>query len=101
METGERLEDAVRREVLEETGLKVKPTRFFGVYERIMPDAKGRVEYHFVLLDYVCKVTGGAVAAADDAARVRWVRQADLKQYRLTEGTREAIEQAFREESSK
>lgn len=95
VETGERIEAAVRREVLEETGLRVKPTRLFGVYERIMPDAKGRIEYHFILFDYLCAIQSGATRAADDAQSVKWVRQSDLGNYQLTAGTREVIDQAF------
>jgi 8-oxo-dGTP diphosphatase len=95
VETGEKLEDAVRREVLEETGLHVKPTRLFGIYERIMPGADGRIEYHYLLLDYVCTVKSGAIQASDDASNVRWVRKSELDAYQLTEGTREVIEQAF------
>jgi 8-oxo-dGTP diphosphatase len=82
--------------VLEETGLHVKPTRLFGIYERILPGAKGRIEYHFILFDYLCTIKGGATQAADDAKSVRWVRQSDLDDYQLTEGTREVIDQAFR-----
>jgi len=78
----------------------VKPIRLFGVYERMIPDARpdarGRTEYHYILFDYLCKVQRGVVAAADDASRVRWVAQPDLDRYLLTEGTREVIEQAFR-----
>jgi 8-oxo-dGTP diphosphatase len=95
VETGERIEAAVRREVLEETGLHVKPTHLFGVYERIMPDAKGRIEYHFILFDYLCTIQSGATRAADDAKSVRWVLQRDLGDYQLTAGTREVIDQAF------
>src|SRR3954465_732169 len=61
VETGETLDQAVRREVLEETGLIIEPVRMFEVFERIMRDAAGAPEYHFVLLDYVCKVTGGTL----------------------------------------
>ena len=60
--------------MLEETGLRVKPVEMFGVFERVMKDARGRTEYHYVLFDYVCKVTGGKLQAADDVARVEWVR---------------------------
>ena len=95
IETGERVEDALRREVFEETGLRVKPLRLFGVYERIMPDAEGRTEYHYLLIDYVCKVSGGKIRAADDVSNVRWVRQPELDEYQLTAGTREVIDQAF------
>ncbi|HMD47585.1 MAG TPA: NUDIX hydrolase, partial [Bryobacteraceae bacterium] len=55
LETGERLEDALRREVLEETGLEVEPLSIFEIFERIMPDAAGRAEYHYVLIDYLCR----------------------------------------------
>src|SRR5579863_8760148 len=55
VETGERLAQAVEREVREETGLYVKAIRIFEIFERIMRDATGRPEYHYVLADYLCK----------------------------------------------
>src|ERR1700685_489697 len=55
VETGELLEDALRREILEETGLRIQPVRFFEFFERIMRDPEGRAEYHYLLADYVCK----------------------------------------------
>lgn len=95
VETGESLDAAIRREVLEETGLRVKPLEMFDVFERVMKDARGRIEYHYLLVDYVCKVTGGKLAAADDVARVEWVPRERLGDYKLTEGTREVIERAY------
>jgi ADP-ribose pyrophosphatase YjhB (NUDIX family) len=97
VEPGEKLEEAVRREIQEETGLRVGPVRLFEIFERIMRDASGRAEYHYVLADYVCKVTGGELQAGDDVSRVEWARRSQLDQYRLTEGTREVIERAFAE----
>jgi ADP-ribose pyrophosphatase YjhB (NUDIX family) len=95
VETGELLEDAIRREVLEETGLRVKPVRMFGLFQRIMRDAKGRAEYHYLLADYVCKVQGGTLKAGDDSSRVEWVSQARLRDFKMTEGTLEVIESAY------
>src|SRR5579871_211716 len=95
VETGETLEDAVRREILEETGLRVRPVSRFEIFERIMRDAQGKVEYHYVLADYICKVVGGALRAGDDVSRAEWVRRSELDHYRITEGTREVIEKAY------
>jgi 8-oxo-dGTP diphosphatase len=97
VETGEHLEEGVRREVLEETGLLVKPVRLFTIFERIMRDDQGEAEYHYVLVDYVCRVTGGALAAASDVSRVEWVPRTALSHYKITEGTLPVIERAFRE----
>jgi len=95
VETGESLDEAVRREVLEETGLRVKPVEMFGIFERVMNDARGRAEYHYLLMDYICTVTGGKLRAGDDVARVEWVTRGRLGKYRMTEGTREVIERAY------
>ena len=95
VETGERLEDAVRRELLEETGLHVNPLYMAEVFERIMPDSAGGAEYHYVLLDYVCGVTGGRLCASSDASRVEWVSMQVLPDLLLTSGTKDVIERAY------
>lgn len=96
LETGERLEEGVCREVLEETGLVVKPLRVVEVFERIMRDASGRVEYHYVLIDYLCRVDGGMLHAQSDVSHAEWVSRSKLARYRITEGTLPVIEKAFR-----
>jgi mutator protein MutT len=97
VEAGEQLQDALRREILEETGLTVKPLGVFEIFERIMRDAKRRPEYHYVLIDYVCRVVSGEPKAASDARTARWVSATELSDYRITEGTLPVIERAFRE----
>ena len=96
LETGELLEDGIRREVREETGLEVKPVRMFQIFERIMRDSAGAVEYHYVLVDYLCRIAGGTLQAGDDVARVEWVRRRDLPKLQITEGTLGVIQSAFR-----
>jgi ADP-ribose pyrophosphatase YjhB (NUDIX family) len=95
VEAGEKLEDAIRREVLEETGLEVEPLSIFEIFERIIPDAAGLAEYHYVLIDYLCRPVGGKLQAASDVSGVAWVPERKLRDYRLTEGTLPVIEKAF------
>ena len=97
LETGERLEEGIQREVLEETGLVVKPLKVIEIFERIMRDEKGIPEYHYVLIDYLCRVTGGTLAPADDVSRAEWVSRGSLRDYKITEGTLPVIRKAFRE----
>ena len=97
LETGETLGQGVIREVREETGLEVKPLKVLEIFERIIRDAQGATEYHYVLIDYICRVTGGALRAADDANRAAWVPRRLLATYRITAGTLPVIEKGFRE----
>jgi 8-oxo-dGTP diphosphatase len=95
LETGETLEEGIVREVREETGLEVKPLQVLEIFERIVRDAQGAAEYHYVLIDYICCVTGGSLCAADDASQVAWVGCDDLPGYRITTGTLPVIEKGF------
>lgn len=95
VETGETLYTALCREVMEETGLVVRPTGLVTVFERITPDQAGRTKYHYVLADYRCLVEGGALQSGSDVSDARWVRREELRNYTLTSGTIDVIEKAF------
>jgi 8-oxo-dGTP diphosphatase len=97
LEAGETLEQGVVREVREETGLEVKPLKVLEIFERIIRDVDGATEYHYVLIDYICRITGGSLRAADDASRAAWVPRRLLPAYRITAGTLPVIEKGFRE----
>lgn len=92
VETGERLEEALVREVFEETGLRVTADFIATVFERIMPDPSGACEYHYVLIDFYCSTSGGDLRPGDDSARVEWFSLDSLSTLNMTEGTREVIE---------
>ncbi len=96
LEVGESLDQAVRREVLEETGLVIEPVEVVDLFERIMRDDEGRTEYHYVLVDYLCRVTGGTLQAADDASGAQWFTREELAGLKLTEGTLPVILKAFK-----
>jgi 8-oxo-dGTP diphosphatase len=91
VETGERLEDAVIREVLEETGLHVTTDSIATVFERIIPDDLGGCEYHYVLIDFFCTIASGDLRAGSDSRNVAWFDIDDLPGLPMTEGTLEVI----------
>jgi len=95
IETGELLKTAVAREVREETGLTVEVGAMAEIFERLMPDATGATEYHYVLLDYLCRVISGTPRPGDDSCAVAWVRRQDLHTLPITAGTLEVIERVF------
>jgi 8-oxo-dGTP diphosphatase len=99
VETGDRLEEALRREVREETGLEIAIVHLLEVFERIMPgevpdDSRG-VEYHYILIDYICHPTGGTLYASDDASRAEWFTEDEVANLKITEGTPGVIARAF------
>ena len=80
LELGEKLREGCAREVLEETGLTVEVGEVLDVFDSIFPDAEGRTQYHYVLIDFLCRPTGGTLRAADDAADVRWCKSEELNE---------------------
>jgi 8-oxo-dGTP diphosphatase len=101
LETGETLAEGICREVREETGLEVKPLRVLEIFERIIRDASGAPEYHYVLIDYICRVTGGSLCAASDVSQVAWIPRSQLADLRITPGTLPVIEKGFQRRISK
>src|SRR4030088_3183309 len=78
LECGETLREAVVREAREETGLVVETSEMLGVYERVIRGDEGRVRYHFVLLDFLCRPVGGNLSAGSDATDVCWFMRGEL-----------------------
>jgi 8-oxo-dGTP diphosphatase len=76
LELGESLAAALAREVMEETGLAVEPVELVDLVDRIHREGD-RVRYHYVIADYLCRVTGGALQAGSDADAVRWVEHTE------------------------
>lgn len=86
VEAGETDEQAVVREVLEETGLTVAVGRLVGAVRRAGP---GGVVLD--IRDYAATVTGGTLAAGDDADDARWAGRAELAALPLTSGLVDAL----------
>jgi ADP-ribose pyrophosphatase YjhB (NUDIX family) len=95
LEVGELVREAAVREAREETGLIVEPGELLGVYDRVLRDAEQRVQYHYVLIDFLCRRVAGDIAAASDAAEVRWFSREELPGLKLAEDTLDVIGKGF------
>jgi ADP-ribose pyrophosphatase YjhB (NUDIX family) len=89
------LHDAVVREVREETGLDVHVGPVIEVLDRVHRTADGRVEYHFVIIDYLCTPAGGTLASDSDAEDACWVPVDDLTPYALSPSAAAVIGKAL------
>jgi ADP-ribose pyrophosphatase YjhB (NUDIX family) len=94
LELGEELADGVRRELKEETGLEAEPLQIVAAFDRITREGK-RVKYHYVIVDYVCRLKRGRLKPASDVVDARWVRREALPKYHLTEMATKVILKAF------
>ena len=95
VEVGELVREAAIREAREETGLTIEPGELLGVYDRVLRDTEQRVQYHYVLIDFLCRRVAGDLAAASDAAEARWFSREELPALRLAEDTQDVIRKGF------
>ncbi|MFY9801610.1 MAG: NUDIX hydrolase [Candidatus Acidiferrales bacterium] len=95
LELGETLDQGVRRELAEETGLDVRVGDLIEVFERVFMDDDGRTRYHFVILDYLCEAVSGEARAGSDVTDVAWAREEELVKYSLTPTATRVIKRAF------
>ena len=94
--TGETLKEAVIREVLEETHLKVEVLALAKVLERIFREPDGRVAYHYVLVDFLCRRKAGKLKSGSDAEDAQFASLQNLSPYQLSPVTLEVIYHADR-----
>ena len=95
LEVGELVREAAIREAREETGLTVEPGELLGVYDRILRNPEKRVQYHYVLIDFLCRRVAGYLSAASDAAEVRWFTRDELPALNLAGDTVDVIARGF------
>lgn len=97
LELGETLRAGTEREALEETGLHVCAGQVVDVFDSIVAGEQGATpQFHYVLIDFLCEVTGGVLCAGSDASDVRWFGPKELAPLGLREMTQKAIEKAYR-----
>lgn len=94
LELGESLKDGIRREVKEETGLRVRPMESIAVVDRVQKNGR-RVRFHYVLIDYVCLPAGSRLRPGSDVLDARWVERTELASYNLRPEASAVIADAF------
>jgi len=88
---GERLRPATQREIREECGIEVELTDVIEVVERMVRDDGGRIQYHYVIVDYLARWVSGELAPSAEVLEARWVPPEEFPQYQMTAGTAEVI----------
>jgi len=98
LELGESLKQGVERELLEETGVAVEALDVVEILDRVLRLPDGRVQYHYVLIDYLCRPRGAASdpKPGSDASDARWIQRGALGEYGLPPDMLLVIEKAFR-----
>jgi ADP-ribose pyrophosphatase YjhB (NUDIX family) len=91
VELGETLEEAVIREVREETHLDVEPIALAGYRQAIVRDADGRIERHFVILPFAARWTAGEIALNEELAEAHWLDPSALSGLKTTEGLTQIV----------
>ena len=95
VELGETAKAAAAREVKEETGLEVKIERLIDVGTDLHYDRDGRVEYHFVLVDYLARVVGGTFRMNEESSDGGWFTEGESLALEMSEGTRNVVSDYF------
>ncbi len=91
LELGETVRQGAEREALEETGLVVQARELLGGFDRMVLDEDKRVQYHYVLIDFLCERVSGELRAAGDASDARWFTPGEISKLPLPEDTARVI----------
>jgi ADP-ribose pyrophosphatase YjhB (NUDIX family) len=88
VELGERVQDAAVREAKEEVGLDVEVVELIDAFDSVTLDGQGRVQYHFVVVNFLARVVGGRLKTGSDILEAKWVPLDEVEKCDLTDSFR-------------
>lgn len=91
VELGETLQEAVEREILEETGVRVQAGEICHVFDVVRRDEAGHVRFHYVIVDLMAEYVSGEPHAADDASEAGWLAPEELRDLTVNRNTRDLL----------
>lgn len=95
MEVGETLQEAAEREILEETGIKIRAGKPIYTFDVIDRDEDGKIRFHYVIIDLAADYVGGEPAAGDDVTEARWVSAHEIKALAVSPPTLKLLKTRF------
>ena len=95
VEAGETLHDAIKREVLEETGISIEPITLAGHREAIKRDADGKIARHFVIMAFACRWLAGEPVLNEELTEARWLELPEIATLKTTDGLADIVAAAF------
>jgi len=95
VDLGEELEKALYREILEECGIRIQIDRLFNAVSRIVKDKKNDIQYHYIILNYLCQYIDGLVKADSDASAAQWFDIEEIEKLDLSEGIFDVIQKGI------
>ncbi|WP_022665716.1 NUDIX hydrolase [Desulfospira joergensenii] len=95
VELGETLKQAVQREILEETGIRIRAGEPVYSFESIERDRDGKIRYHYYIVDFEAEYLGGEIRAGDDAEKAEWVSADQLDRMEINPKTRDLLRNRY------
>ena len=95
VKTGETLVEALQREISEECGIRVENHQFNAVYDRILYDKSGKVNYHYIIINDICNTKSNKIVPASDADDYSWLKSDELDRFKYTNGLKQYLKNLF------
>ena len=96
VELGEPVRETAIREVREECNIEIELTDLLGVVDLILKDNDGKIQYHYILIDYLAKYKGGELTPQSDVSEAAWFKQYQIEDLDIPEVTKKILEKAFK-----